>query len=62
MLMQEAMEFCKSVAFHRVYLWTFSGLEAARHVYEKFGFTLAEERNYNQWGKMMTEQMFELVF
>lgn len=62
MLMQEAMEFCESVAFHRVYLWTFSGLDRARHIYERFGFTLAEERKYNQWGKVMTEQMFELVF
>jgi GNAT superfamily N-acetyltransferase len=55
MLLKEAIEFC------RVYLWTFSGLDPARHLYERFGFKLCEEREGNQWGRTVTEQRFELI-
>jgi len=59
-LIKEAIEFCRKVEFGRVYLWTFAGLDAARHLYEKFGFRLSEQFEGNQWGKTVTEQMFEL--
>jgi GNAT superfamily N-acetyltransferase len=59
-LLEEAIEFCRRVKFNRVYLWTFAGLDAARHLYEKRGFRLCEQREGNQWGKTVTEQMFEL--
>jgi RimJ/RimL family protein N-acetyltransferase len=55
MLLKEAVE------FGRVYLWTFSGLDPARHLYERFGFKLCEEREGNQWGRTVTEQRFELI-
>ena len=60
LLLEEAIEFCRRTGFKRVYLWTFAGLDGARHLYEKFGFKLCEQREGNQWGKRMTEQMFEL--
>jgi GNAT superfamily N-acetyltransferase len=59
-LMEEAVEFCREKGFARVYLWTFAGLDAARHIYEKYGFRLCEQCEGNQWGKTVTEQMFEL--
>jgi GNAT superfamily N-acetyltransferase len=59
-LLEEAIEFCRRVKFNRVYLWTFAGLDAACHLYEKRGFRLCEQREGNQWGKTVTEQMFEL--
>lgn len=59
-LMEEAISFCRDVGFEKVYLWTFQGLESARHLYEKFGFRLAEERLGEQWGTSVTEQRFEL--
>jgi len=59
-LIREAIEFCRRAEFKRVYLWTFAGLDAARHLYEKFGFKLSEQHEGNQWGKKVTEQMFEL--
>ena len=59
-LIGEAIEFCRRTEFKRVYLWTFGGLDAARHLYEKFGFKLSEQHEGNQWGKKVTEQMFEL--
>ena len=44
--------------FSEAYLWTFSGLDAARHLYEANGFTLAQEQPGQQWGTQVTEQRF----
>jgi GNAT superfamily N-acetyltransferase len=60
-LLEEAIAFCKKMGFSRVYLWTFEGLHAARHLYENFGFTLCEQQEGKQWGKTVTEQRFELI-
>jgi len=60
MLLKEAVEFCRKKKFARVYLWTFAGLDQARHLYEKFGFKLCEQREGTQWGKTVQEQRFEL--
>jgi GNAT superfamily N-acetyltransferase len=59
-LFREALEFCRSSGYKRIYLWTFKGLDAARSLYEQAGFKLREEHNVNQWGKKLTEQMFEM--
>jgi GNAT superfamily N-acetyltransferase len=59
-LMEEAISFCKERNYSRVYLWTFEGLHAARHLYEKFGFKLIEQYEGTQWGKKVIEQKFEL--
>lgn len=57
-LLAEAMAFCDSRDFHSTQLWTFSGLNAARRLYEDVGFRLAREWQGDQWGKVMTEQQF----
>jgi GNAT superfamily N-acetyltransferase len=44
-LMREAVDFCKAKKFKRVYLTTFAGLEAARHLYDKFGFHVYYEKD-----------------
>jgi len=59
-LLQEAVDFCKHRGYPRIYLWTFEGLELARHLYEKFGFRLAEEHKGEQWGTRVLEQKFVL--
>jgi RimJ/RimL family protein N-acetyltransferase len=61
MLIKTAIEFCKKVQASRVYLWTFSGLDAARHLYEKLGFTLVKEQEATTWGVKVKEQLFELI-
>ena len=61
MLLGEAVDFCRSSGFKRVYLWTFTGLDAARHLYEKHGFVRCRENKGEQWGVVVTEQMFELI-
>lgn len=60
-LIEVAIGFCKEKAYRRVYLWTFEGLHPARHLYEKNGFKLVEERKGRQWGSEVVEQRFELV-
>lgn len=60
-LIKEAIEFSKKAGFSKIYLWTFKGLEQARHLYEKHGFRLVFEKQGTQWGKKVLEQRYELV-
>lgn len=55
-LMKSAMDFCREAGHRRIFLWTFEGLHAARHLYEKHGFRLVEQRIGSQWGKEVNEQ------
>ncbi|MFC1936434.1 GNAT family N-acetyltransferase [Chloroflexota bacterium] len=59
-MFKEALGFCKKLGFRKIYLTTFAGLDAARHLYEKAGFSLVEEKEGNHWGKIVIEQVFEL--
>jgi len=57
-LLAKALEHCDRNGFDEIHLWTLKGLEAARALYEKNGFMLADEYVGDQWGKAVTEQMF----
>ncbi len=59
-LLWEAIKFCKRADLSPVYLWSFAGLDAARHLYEECGFTLCKEHKDNRWGNIVTHQMFKL--
>ena len=59
-LMHTAIDFCGAKKYRRVFLHTFAGLDAARHLYEKMGFRLVDERPGTQGGIGVTEQRFEL--
>jgi GNAT superfamily N-acetyltransferase len=59
-LMNTAIGFCRDRRYGRIYLWTFEGLDAARHLYEKNGFKLVEQHKGSQWGREVNEQRFEL--
>jgi GNAT superfamily N-acetyltransferase len=59
-LMDTAIGFCQSHSYRRVYLRTFEGLNAARHLYEKHGFRLVDQQKGAQWGREVNEQRFEL--
>ncbi|WP_419904134.1 GNAT family N-acetyltransferase [Kiloniella sp.] len=54
----KAINFCDDNGFEEIHLWTFKGLDAARKMYEKFGFVLTEEYLGDQWGKQVLEQKF----
>jgi GNAT superfamily N-acetyltransferase len=60
-LINQAVHFCRATGFPRVFLWTFRGLDAARHLYEQEGFVLTEEHQVSQWGNIIKEQRFDLV-
>jgi GNAT superfamily N-acetyltransferase len=60
-LIRTAKRFCSNRGYNRVYLWTFEGLDPAKHLYEKNGFTLIEQRRGTMWGTEVNEQRFELV-
>lgn len=57
-LIAEAVEFCDLQGFSAMQLWTFKGLDAARRLYESFGFELVREERGEQWGSTVTEQQF----
>jgi GNAT superfamily N-acetyltransferase len=60
LLLKEAIAFCRSAGYKKIYLWTFEGLDPARSLYERAGFQLREEHEVNQWERDITEQLFEM--
>ena len=58
-LITTALDFCRMRKYKKIYLWTFEGLNAARHLYEKHGFRLTQQQRGNQWGSEVNEQRFE---
>jgi len=60
-LLEEAISFCRKCRYPKIYLWTFQGLDAARHLYESHGFILVEEIMNDSWGKQVNEQRFEKI-
>ena len=59
-LMDTLMEFCRQQNYQHIFLWTFQGLDAARHLYEQYGFRLTEEKPNNTWKNQLTEQRWDL--
>ncbi|MDH6267539.1 DNA-binding MarR family transcriptional regulator/GNAT superfamily N-acetyltransferase [Rhizobium sp. SG_E_25_P2] len=57
-LLKKALAFADERAFGETHLWTFAGLDAARALYERSGFSLREEWRGNQWGTDVLEQRF----
>lgn len=57
-LLLKALAHCDSLGFDEIHLWTLKGLDAARMLYERNGFFLADEYDGDQWGKKVTEQKF----
>ncbi len=58
-LLREALAFCDTRRYPKTTLWTFEGLHAARHLYEKHGFRLVHQQPGRQWGTEVLEQRFE---
>lgn len=60
-LLERAVSFCDTQGHALTYLTTFSGLNAARHLYESVGFRLVAMSAVDQWGAGVREQRFERV-
>jgi GNAT superfamily N-acetyltransferase len=59
-LLEAALNHCRNRGFPKTYLWTFEGLAAARHLYDKQGFRLTHQQRGVHWGSEVNEQRFEL--
>jgi ribosomal protein S18 acetylase RimI-like enzyme len=61
-LLRAAVRFCKSRGRRRIYLWTASELDAARHLYTGAGFRRTRKRTHDIWGKRNEiEERYDLV-
>lgn len=58
-LMKKSMAFCDAHGYAHRWLTTFAGLDAARALYEKYGFVLTAEKAHDQWAGGVSEQLFE---
>lgn len=59
-LINKAVDFCRRKGYKIIYLRTFEGLDAAKHLYEDVGFKLIKQQSGDQWGATVNEQCFEL--
>ncbi|MEH6938119.1 helix-turn-helix domain-containing GNAT family N-acetyltransferase [Bacillus sp. JJ664] len=60
-LIEAALGFCIKQKYDHVFLWTISTLEAARHLYKKYQFTLTEEKPNDEWtDTMLIEERWDL--
>lgn len=59
-LIDLAMDFCREKSYKHVFLWTFSKLEAARHLYGKKGFCITETHQNTEWGVAVLEERWDL--
>ena len=57
-LLQAALVHCDDRKFRKIYLTSFAGLDAARHLYEKHGFVLKKQARDSHWGQEEVEQLF----
>lgn len=60
-LMTRAMEFVDARDYKRTYLTTFQGLDAARALYDRHGFTLTQEEAADPWSGTVGLQRFDRV-
>ncbi|WP_321507529.1 GNAT family N-acetyltransferase [uncultured Methanoregula sp.] len=61
LLMDMAMSFCKERYYERVFLWTFSTLMAARHLYRSRGFRITDTHENTDWGEKILEERWDLT-
>lgn len=59
-LVDECVRFARKAGYRKVTLWTHSVLTAARHIYEKAGFTLTASEKRHSWGKHVVAEFWDL--
>lgn len=60
-LMKTVIDFCKEKNYKHVLLWTVNILEAARHLYKTYGFSLTESVENNTWtDSVIKEERWDL--
>jgi len=59
-LIDLALCFCNEKQYRFVFLWTFSTLMAARHLYADRRFRITDTQINNEWGEPVLEERWEL--
>ena len=59
-LVDECVKFARQAGYKKITLWTHSVLAAARHIYEKAGFTLTSSAKKHSWGKDVVAEYWDL--
>lgn len=59
-LLESAIEYCKEKNYKSIFLWTVDFLDAARHLYEDYGFTITEKATHQAWGKFLVEERWDI--
>ena len=58
-LIDRAIGFCRNAKYGRVFLWTFSTLGAARHLYAGREFRITDTHVNTEWGEPILEEKWE---
>jgi DNA-binding MarR family transcriptional regulator/GNAT superfamily N-acetyltransferase len=59
-LVDECVQFARKAGYRKITLWTHSVLSAARHVYEKAGFTLTSSEKRRSWSKNVVAEFWDM--
>jgi DNA-binding MarR family transcriptional regulator/GNAT superfamily N-acetyltransferase len=60
-LVDECINFARAKGYKKLTLWTQNNLHAARHIYERAGFTLTSEEKHFSFGKRLVAQNWDLT-
>jgi DNA-binding MarR family transcriptional regulator/N-acetylglutamate synthase-like GNAT family acetyltransferase len=60
-LTEECVKFARAAGYKKITLWTHSILTAARHIYEKAGFTLTRSEERHSWSKDVVAEFWDLT-
>jgi DNA-binding MarR family transcriptional regulator/GNAT superfamily N-acetyltransferase len=60
-LVDECVRFARAAGYKKITLWTHSILTAARHIYEKAGFTLTSSEKRHSWSKDVVAEYWDLT-
>lgn len=60
-LVDECVRFARAAGYKQVTLWTHSVLTAARHIYEKAGFTLTSSEPRHTWSQDVVAEFWDLT-
>jgi DNA-binding MarR family transcriptional regulator/GNAT superfamily N-acetyltransferase len=59
-LTDESIRFARQAGYKKITLWTHSVLTAARHIYQKAGFTLTRSEKHKSWGRPVVSEFWDL--